>query len=140
MADTNDLKKYISFDLNTIALKKFFKSENYSKAYVQLGALLHKNGFEHQQGSCYVSKEKLPNIAIYNLIIKIKKELPWAKTCIKHITHTDVGDMFYDDMRLIRPKQKQKQLQKIKQNTKARKPSQMPKRDKKLNNDHTLTR
>ena len=48
--------------------------------------------------------------------------------------------MFYDDMRLIRPKQKQKQLQKINQNTKARKPSQMPKRDKKLSNDHTLTR
>lgn len=55
MDNSINLRKYISFDLDTIALKKFFKSENYSKAYSELGALLHKNDFTHQQGSVYVS-------------------------------------------------------------------------------------
>lgn len=134
MDNSSDLRKYISFDLDTVALKKFFKSENYSKAYSELGALLHKNGFKHQQGSCYVSEKRMSNVVIYALIIKIKKQLLWAVTCIKNIVHTDIGDTFYDDTRLLKPK-KQK-------NTKQNKPKAklMPRKKNSETKTKALTR
>ena len=56
MEDTDRIRRAIYFDLHGESLKKYFSESNPNWAYRALGKFFHDNGFEHQQGSEYVSK------------------------------------------------------------------------------------
>ena len=52
-------RKLFAFDLNQENLKKYYPGKKPTYAYAQIGAFLYKQGFEHDQGSGYVSKEPM---------------------------------------------------------------------------------
>ena len=53
------LKKYLLFDLDTTALKEEFGPKRYTVAYSMIRQFLENCGFEHKQGSGYLSTESL---------------------------------------------------------------------------------
>lgn len=58
-------RKALNFDLDT---KKMKELNLYPKGYKLLGSSLKKHGFEHRQGSGYISKEKLDGDNVYDII------------------------------------------------------------------------
>lgn len=68
--------KAINFDLDSKALQKIYQSDNpfiYLKAYKQINKFFTDNGFVHRQWSGYISKGKLFDYEIINLIDDIKE-------------------------------------------------------------------
>ena len=80
--------KAINFDLDTNKMKEM---NFYPKGYKILGAALKMHGFEHRQGSGYISKEKIDSDAINDLVIAIVSEYSWLSKCINKIDVTDIG-------------------------------------------------
>ena len=84
--------KAINFDLDTNKLKEKF--ENYTQAYNDVRKAFHKQGFEHRQGSGYVSDHPVTNLDVYVCVINIMIELNWLPNCVKKFDVTDIGDTY----------------------------------------------
>lgn len=89
------LKKYLLFDLDTTALKEEFGPKRYTVVYSMIRQFLENCGFEHKQGSGYLSTEPISlnqTIAIYQAMTE---EMPWLDSCSKTM---DVGNVrgFYN--------------------------------------------
>ena len=81
-------KKALNFDLDTNAMKTLGV---YPDGYRKLGKSLHDAGFIHRQGSGYVSKEKLLNDDVNDIIVNITVKNPWLVQCVQKLDVTDVG-------------------------------------------------
>ena len=51
-----------------------------------MGSSLKKHGFEHRQGSGYISKAKLDGDNVYDIISDVVSENEWLASCV-----TDIG-------------------------------------------------
>lgn len=80
--------KAINFDLDTNVMKSLGV---YPDGYRQLGKALHEAGFLHRQGSGYVSKEKLLNDDINDIVESLTIKNPWLVKCVNKLDVTDVG-------------------------------------------------
>lgn len=81
-------RKALNFDLDT---KKMKEMNLYPKGYRLLGSSLKKHGFEHRQGSGYISKVKLDGDNVYDIISDVVSENEWLANCVKKIDVTDIG-------------------------------------------------
>ncbi len=84
------MRKAINFDIDT---KKYeeYTNKKVSTAYAEIKRFLKKNGFEHRQGSGYVSKESLADWNITAIITNMSLKLEWLKYCVKEIDVTNIG-------------------------------------------------
>jgi len=85
------MRKSLNFDLDTKKLKEHYSSKNYTEAYNDIKKFLLKNGFEHRQGSGYISKEAMTRIAVTSVIKEINIKYPWLYPCCKTLDYYDVG-------------------------------------------------
>lgn len=81
-------RKAINFDLDTNKMKEL---DLYPSGYGLLGKSFNRQGFEHRQGSGYISKSKLDSISVASIVGKITEEQPWLAQCVKRIDVTDIG-------------------------------------------------
>ena len=81
-------QKAINFDLDTNQMKGFFA--DYTKGYFKIRKAFTQNGFEHEQGSGYISKEKLKYVEVIDIIRTIVKAEPWFYLCCKKFLVTDI--------------------------------------------------
>lgn len=81
-------RKAINFDLDTETMKEYSK---YPIGYELLRVSFKKYGFEHRQGSGYISKDKLMSSDVTDVVRNIVKEQPWLSECVKKIDVTDIG-------------------------------------------------
>lgn len=81
-------RKALNFDLDT---KKMKELNLYPRGYRLLGSSLKKHGFEHRQGSGYISKAKLDGDNVYDIISDVVSENEWLASCVKKIDVTDIG-------------------------------------------------
>lgn len=91
------LKKYLLFDLDTTALKEEFGPKRYTVAYSMIRQFLENCGFEHKQGSGYLSTESISlnqTIAIYQAMTEEMPWLPWLNTCSTAMHFADIGKTF----------------------------------------------
>jgi len=84
-------RKSINFDLNIKKLKEHYPNNNYTEAYNDIKKFLLKNGFEHRQGSGYISKEAMTKIKIAKIIKKLNNNCYWLYPCCKTLDYYDVG-------------------------------------------------
>lgn len=84
------MKKAINFDIDT---KKYeeYTGKHSPTAYNEIKRFLKKNGFEHRQGSGYISKASLNDSDIITLITNMTLTFNWLKYCIKEIDVTNIG-------------------------------------------------
>jgi len=84
------MRKAINFDIDT---KKYeeYTGKHSPTAYTEIKRFLEKNGFEHRQGSGYISKESLDDRKVTAIIMNMALKLKWLKYCIKEIDVTNIG-------------------------------------------------
>ena len=58
---------------------------------MQLRKFLTSNGFEHRQGSGYVSIENITNSDVIMLIRNMTLKFDWLAYCVEHIDVTNIG-------------------------------------------------
>lgn len=93
------IKRAINFDLHIESLKKYFSAENPKDAYRQIGRFMRENGFEHRQGSGYISSIPLSNLEIIDVFKKMYSEMPWLVQCATRMDMTNVGPTY--DMKAL---------------------------------------
>ena len=69
-------RKAINFDLDTSELRKTFK--RYTDGSHLLRRTFEKLGFEHEQGSGYISEKEITNMDARDAIVALIKENPWV--------------------------------------------------------------
>ena len=87
------MRKAINFDVNTKRYKKY-TNKKAPMAYIEIREFFNKNGFEHRQGSGYISSRNLNNMDIATLIKNMTLELNWLKYCVKQIDVTNIGKQY----------------------------------------------
>ena len=93
------LKKYIIFDLETDTLKLIFGSSNYTNAYGQIRRFLEKCGFEHQQGSGYLSVNPISLNKTIAMFQAMEDTFPWLDLCSKTVDVAYVNGIF--DLKIL---------------------------------------
>ncbi|MBS7009144.1 hypothetical protein [Anaerostipes sp.] len=83
--------KAIYFDLQIKALKENFSARNPQNAYQRIQYFLQSHKFIHMQYSGYHSAFKTTDLYIFEMIHKMKKDLPWLSRCVGQFEVTDVG-------------------------------------------------
>lgn len=89
-----DVLKAINVDLDTKALQQYYPSSNWRKAYEDINKFFLSNGFEHRQGSGYISLIKTDDYSVLTLTRKLLNAMPWLSKCVKHFDVTDIGEQF----------------------------------------------
>ena len=113
--------KAINFDLLTNQMKA---NGVYPDGYRTLGNSFVKYGFEHRQGSGYVSKHKLTSLQVFMIVQQITKENPWLKGCVNKMDVSDVQlTKQYDLTAIIQNTNTQKQEQAQEQKDQEQQPS-----------------
>lgn len=99
--------KAINFDLDTRLLNEYHPSKDYHKAYYDMKKFFKNHGFNHRQGSGYVSKIKLNSQDIYLLIDALYNEYTWIADCVKEFDVTNIGTKYElaSDIRAYRDKE-----------------------------------
>ena len=85
ISDIKKKKRCIAFDMNTKALQKYYKDNNWRNAYNDIGLFLDKQGFTHEQGSVYDSKDSISNNELTLIINSLFKRFKWFPLCVKSI-------------------------------------------------------
>ena len=137
------MRKAINFDLDTKALRQYYRNdESYRIAYKEILKFMESNGFEHRQGSGYVSLETMTSEEVVNIALKMKTELPWIKRCINKFDMTDVGrdydlsSYFVDDeeRNILQPKIDPKIARSVVKNIKKEKTNETKLQNIQMNN------
>ena len=87
-------KKMISFDLDTKSLQEHYPKSDWRNAYSDIRSFLEKEGFEHRQGSGYVSKSSITYSEIQVIIDNLSRSNSWLSQCINKCDVTSVGATF----------------------------------------------
>ena len=92
-------RKAIDFDLRVADLKQYYGT-NYTYAYKEIETFFLKYGFEHDQGSGYISNNKLERDDIIGIIYNLCKANPWFIKCVDDLRYTSILES-YDGMAII---------------------------------------
>lgn len=74
----------IAFDMDIESLKLNY-GDPYNNAYSEIGRVLQRNGFTHQQGSVYFGNENINAVTCVLAAIEVSKSLPWFATSVRDI-------------------------------------------------------
>ena len=88
------MQKSLNFDLDTNKLKELYPNKSYTQAYKDIKDFLLKNGFEHRQGSGYISKEDMSELKVVSIIKDLNKNNSWLEKCCKTLDYYDVGKQY----------------------------------------------
>ena len=66
--------------------------DNYKNIYNNIRKFAEKNGFEHIEGSAYMSKKPMSNTEIGNFIDDLKDKFPYLNKCVREIHQSDISN------------------------------------------------
>ena len=86
-------KKYyfLSFDLNIDNLKLYYPNKNINQAWDDIKRFMTKNGFEHNQYSAYISKDRITQYKIRSVMRSMYKKLPWFPLCANKVMLSELN-------------------------------------------------
>lgn len=84
------MRKALNFDLDTNALKEYYPKE-FHQAYYDVRKFMESRGFEHRQGSGYISVGQMTDREVVKTIQLLKIKMPWITKCVKKFDVTNVG-------------------------------------------------
>ena len=102
-------RKEVVFDLDTTekGLQTYYSNPaNWRKAYDDIRNFMQQHGFEHQQGSAYISDNPLKKQEVYDLVSDMVKNMPWLSQCTKALDIANIGNKisYLDEIRNISQK------------------------------------
>ncbi len=78
----------INFDLDTKLLQENYPSDNWRKAYNDIFVFMNKNGFEHRQGSGYISKTPISEFNLESVLTRLVQDNLWLADSVRKIDTT----------------------------------------------------
>lgn len=87
-------RKIIAFDLDTKALQKYYPGSNWRKAYQDIRKYMEENSFKWQEGSCYLSNEKMSWIKATDLIERLSASQKWLNLAVKDCVLANAEDLY----------------------------------------------
>lgn len=86
-------KKYyfLSFDLNIDNLKMYYPNKNINQAWDDIKRFMTKNGFEHNQYSAYISKDRITQYKIRSIMKSMYQKLPWFPLCANKVMLSELN-------------------------------------------------
>ena len=84
-------RKYLNFDLDTKALQEWYPDGDWHNAYMDIRRYLEEHGFEHRQGSGYISRKNLNLLQATVIVQRMAREYLWLQPCLKELDVTNVG-------------------------------------------------
>ena len=87
-------RKMINFDLDTKALQMHYPKSDWHNAYSDIRSFLEKEGFEHRQGSGYISSCSMPYYKVQASLYKMKQQMPWLTHCVNKIDVSNIGKTY----------------------------------------------
>ncbi len=88
--------KSLNFDFDTAKLEQFAGSK--TKPYYELRRTMKELGFEHRQGSGYVSKEKINFTNILDIVKNLYERHEWFPNCVKRFDVTNISSFEQFDL------------------------------------------
>ena len=85
----NDIRQLVTFDIDTKVTSLIL--DNISVIYDQIGKFMHKNGFEHVQGSVYISCSQMKDNTVTHLMKALYGEYPYMKKCVRDMIIADIS-------------------------------------------------
>lgn len=82
-------KRQLIFDLDTKVSEKILGT-GYRKIYKDIELHLKQYGFEHAEGSGYISTFEISDYKLYKILDELKKKYPYITKCIKDMRVADV--------------------------------------------------
>ena len=94
-------KKTINFDLSQDMLRKHYPKKNITYAYFGIKSFLSKSGFEHIQGSGYVSEKPISIVKVNAILSSMQYKFPWLCDCVEAIRIANVQERFFDGKAIL---------------------------------------
>jgi len=85
-----DVRQGVHFDMDTKALEKYYPKPSWRRAYDDVRKFMEENGFEHEQGSGYHSKEAMLQPEALDIVENMIDKYPWLNKCMGVCTIADV--------------------------------------------------
>lgn len=92
-------RKLITFDLNTSLLKEYY-NKSYTNAYYEIREYMEKNGYEHRQGSVYISKESVSLQDALLYLQDMMNHFNWLEVCANKMDIANLSKQ-YDVLEMI---------------------------------------
>lgn len=90
----SEKRKIIAFDLDTKALQKYYPGSNWRKAYQDIRKYMEENSFKWQEGSCYLSNEKMSWIKATKTIKRLSEAQRWLNLAVKDCVLANAEDLY----------------------------------------------
>ena len=87
-------RKMINFDLDTKILEQEYPKKDYRQAYDDIKRFMLSNGFEHRQGSGYVSLKSMSNYDVARFTSEISEKFHWLANSAKKFDITNIGKTY----------------------------------------------
>ncbi|MGB4984222.1 MAG: hypothetical protein WBO70_00385 [Erysipelotrichaceae bacterium] len=84
-------RKEVNFDLDTKKLKEYYDSYNWKNAYRDIRQFMVNNGFDHRQGSGYISVKSMTYYDVEAKLYEAYYNMSWLKNCVKTLDVTSVS-------------------------------------------------
>lgn len=84
------MRKALNFDLDTKKYERITGKKS-PQAYYEIRRFLENAGFEHRQGSGYISLNSLNEIQINTIVKDMSNQLLWLKYCVNVFDVTNIG-------------------------------------------------
>lgn len=86
-------RKQITFDIDTKVAKAILGKNNYIKVYYDIREFLEKEGWEHIEGSVYMSQIPMSNMKVLKTLDAMIIEHPYLTKCFREIHQTDISNV-----------------------------------------------
>ena len=90
----DDLRKQITFDLDTTALKIYYPSKSWTNAYNVIKNHMENNGFAWIQGSVYISHNPMLSRTVSSVLKELISNNKWLNLCMRDCRETEIGVEF----------------------------------------------
>lgn len=90
----DDLRKQITFDLDTNALKIYYPSKSWTNAYNVIKNHMENNGFAWIQGSVYMSHNPMLSRTVSSVLKELISNNKWLNLCMRDCRETEIGVEF----------------------------------------------
>lgn len=84
-------RQYVSFDIDTNELIKYYPEDNWRKAYDDIRKHMQNHGFEWIQGSGYISTKPMATIKAHKTVKEFIQHNQWINKCMRDCRVFDVG-------------------------------------------------
>lgn len=82
-------KRQLMFDLDTKVTEEIL-GPGYRKIYKDIEKYLKQYGFEHVEGSGYISNAEISDFKVFRILRNLKKEYPYLTKCVKDMRIADI--------------------------------------------------